>query len=156
MNNTQKQLQHLETLAAGNQDTLIEVHTLFPFQIFPGILTVEKTKIEFTQYHWLNKVTESMLIQDIASIKIHTYIFTATLEIGSKLPNPGLSMLTIANLPITEARSAMDIMQGLKVSFDARIDIAAIPTDQVVASVQEIGTNKEFSDEQNPLLKNVS
>lgn len=145
MNDTQKQLHDLEELAAGNQDTLIEVHTLFPFQIFPGILTVEKNKIEFTQYHWLNKVTESMLIQDIASIKIQTFIFTATLEIGSKLPNPELSLLSISNLPIREARAAMDIIQGLKVTLDARVDLSSIPTTQVVEQVQEIGTNKEFS-----------
>ncbi len=123
---------------ADNSVSLYRVKTVFPFDLFPGILTIDKTKIEYAESFFIGTSAETILVSDISSVSLTTGFFLATIVISCKvIPQ---KILTINNLPIKQAREAVNIIQGLMVTNESDVDVGAIPAEDIIDSVERLGT----------------
>lgn len=134
------EIDKLESLASDSNNIICSVKTVFPFQIFPSVLTVEKTKIIFIKYFLLGHQAESMLIHNISSVKLENAYFLSSIEIVNNVPYS--PKIIIPFLPSQKAREVVEIIQGLMVAYETKTDFSKIDSDELAAPMQKIGSTK--------------
>lgn len=130
----------LESLAADSDSVMCSVQTVFPFQIFPSVLTVEKTKIIFIRYYFLGHHAESMLINNISSVKLENAFFLSSIEIVNNIPSS--PKIVIPYLPSKKAREVVEIIQGLMIAYETKTDVTKIDNEELLIPMQKIGSTK--------------
>ncbi|MCL4208080.1 PH domain-containing protein [Patescibacteria group bacterium] len=130
----------LESLAADSDNIICSVKTVFPFQIFPSVLSVEKTKIIFIRYFFLGHHAESMLINNISSVKLENAYFLSSIEIVNNIPYS--PKIVIPYLPSREAREVVEIIQGLMIAYETKTDVTKITSEELVDPMKKIGSTK--------------
>lgn len=130
----------LESLAADSDNIICSVKTVFPFQIFPSVLSVEKTKIIFIRYFFLGHQAESMLINNISSVKLENAYFLSSIEIVNNIPYS--PKIVIPYLPSREAREVVEIIQGLMIAYETKTDVTNITSEDLVDPMKKIGSTK--------------
>jgi hypothetical protein len=139
-NNGQQNRDKIRSLAIDSNNVLCVVRSVFPFQLFPSILTVEKTKVVHTQNYLFGSYSESIIIANIATVMIQTSFFLSAIEIRNKAA--AAPPLNITHLPTAQAKEAVDLIRGLMVSYETNADLTKIPSPELAESIQKIGNTK--------------
>lgn len=138
---TEEEIAKLKNLARTEGAVLYRIRSVFPFNLFPTTLTIEKTKVNvFSQVFFGTTHSESLLISEIIEVKLDTNFFLATLSIISRLPSA--QPIVIPQLRQSEAHRAQKIIQGLMVGLTAHVDLSKLPAYQLLDTIEELGSGK--------------
>ncbi|MEP7167234.1 MAG: hypothetical protein ABI758_04615 [Candidatus Woesebacteria bacterium] len=137
----QSSAKKLDDLAYLDDKALFVSTTVFPLDLFPDVLTVDRNKITISKRYFLStRTTQSIMIKDIMTIVVQEAFLFATLVVVDRLlPHQAIK---IGPLPKGDARKARWILEGLLISDKEKIDCSKIPTDELVPRLEQIGKTK--------------
>ena|SRR3989338_4770919 len=128
----------LDNLVERSNQKLIEITTVFPFQIFPTLIRVDTTKIMVVHKIFFSSEYEvAVLIKDIKAIRVTRGVWFATILIDTAV---GVNIIEPTNfLLYNEAMRVRNIVTGLIACDREGIDLSQINTIELTAKVEEIG-----------------
>jgi hypothetical protein len=133
-------LQKMTQLGDEKNQMLYTVKSIFPLDLFPTVITIERTKVNIIkQLFFSSAQTQSILVDEIATVEITTSLFFSALRIHNKVPNR--APYNIPNLANNEAAHAQRIIQGLMVSSDQKVDISKVPIEELLPQLEKIGAS---------------
>jgi hypothetical protein len=131
-------IQKMSYLGNGKDQVICEVKTVFPITLFPTTLTIEKTKVNIIETLFFSSTqVQSILIEEIATVERSTSLFLGSITIHNKVPNR--EPYVVKNLSKEDATRAQRVIQGLMVSLTQKINIATIPTHELLPQLEKIG-----------------
>ncbi len=140
-NSDSQQLMKLGKLLRNGDEIIYSIRTVFPFRIFPQMVSVDKKKVNIVRWYFFGtEQITTVLIQDIAGVHVSTNLFFANLTIHARLP--GARPISVNYLPKFDALKMQEIMEGLLMSKYENIDISNIPPQQLNATLQHVGNVK--------------
>ncbi len=136
--NRQENTQKLNALVNADNQALFTFQTVFPFDLFPDRISIDRNKITITKrYFFFDRAVQSILIKDLMTVIGEESLLFATLHIVDRLlPN---KTITVMNLPKSDARTARRILEGLLISEKKGVDLTTIPNSELVPKLIEIG-----------------
>ena len=132
----------LANLVKRTHRVLLEISTVFPFDLFPDRLTVDENKVNLiSSEFFFSGRTHSVLIKEISDVLVDSGFFFAKLQIIDKgfIENS----IELRYLWIEDAQKARRIIQGLVVAINEGIDISKIKADDLVKKIEELGEIQE-------------
>lgn len=128
----------LDKLIAGNQEKIMELQNIFPFDFFPDKIIISKTKVDliYGVFFFSDQVL-SMMIRDIKNVKLMTGILFAGLSFelqGYEVNPPKIKFLSIA-----QAMKARRIIEGLIACEAKGVDLSSFTTLQLEEKLEELG-----------------
>lgn len=164
-NFVQKNRELQGNLGSGNDEdvrksTLVEIPTptsrivyrvnsLFPFDFFPDSLVVDELKVSFIFAAFLNKEVISILIKDITDVLVETNIFFGSVIVsggdyeGNASQGDEKGPLTIRFLNRSEAYKARQIIMGLMIYQDQKVDTSKFSIPDLIQKTQQLGESQE-------------
>lgn len=110
---TRDRSESLSNLVAKSKNVLLIVSSIFPLDLFPDILTIDKNKVNIIHNTFFGELhAHSILIEDIIKVTVNTNPFFATLHITDS-SNLTFPQFTIHKLKIRDALFAHNLIQGL-------------------------------------------
>ena len=124
------------------RDVLFKASSVFPFDLFPDAITVDKHKVNIiSKEFFLSEGVHSIPIEMIKDIEVEVGPFFATLKI---VPDgyPG-NIPEIRYLKRQDALTARQIIQGLMVINKHNLEskLEGIDNDQLLTYVQSVGSS---------------
>lgn len=135
------EVKKLEKLAQESEKTIYELSSVFPFQLFPDKIIIDKLKVTVIRNDLFYRRTFPILIEDIKTIKVTGGILFASMEfeVAGYEENPQ----AVTHLWPKDATKAKQYILGLIKTTKEKIDLSALSTDQVKKNLEEIGKAKE-------------
>jgi len=140
-----EQTKKFEDLIDQSSTVLLRIRSVFPFDFFPDILTVEQTKVNVVSkiFFWSNEF-HSFPISEIQDVIVSTNIFFASIRIVAQGFLGGVTHPFTTNfLWKKDAIKARRIIMGLKVCKKESIDLGKIKTNHFIEKLEEIGRINE-------------
>jgi hypothetical protein len=142
--------QKLNNLISKSKRRLLEVSTVFPFDFFPDTIRIDENKIDLIfRSFFYTKHLVPILIPDISTVLLSSSVFFASIHIQLNKPRPpGLDLYLgepIKYLWKNDAIKTRRVIMGLVIANQQKIDIAQIPTSELITKVEEIGKSKEYT-----------
>lgn len=138
MNTTNIDQQKLTELAVVDNATLITITSIFPFDLFPNTISVDRTKVNIQDYYFFfSHRTQSILIKDLITVVIQDSIFFSSIQIVDRFFSQ--DPIVINHLPKNKAHQLKQIVEGLLVAHREQIDVSRISDRELVSKVQQIG-----------------
>lgn len=128
-NHKNDQEQQLNDLIASSQKIMLEIGTVWPFDLFPDTLIIDPIKLTYTHrsFFWV-EYTESILIEDLIEADVEmSPIFAALRLCFVSYPT---RQIIIKPLWKSQAARAREIIAGLRVAHRKRLHIENLPTDK--------------------------
>jgi len=131
----------LDTLAYADDSALFVCKTVFPFDLFPDVITIDRNKITVSKRYFLStRTTQSMMIKDVMTIVVQEAFLFATLEVVDRmLPH---QKITVGPLTKDDARMVRKIVEGLLICDKEKIDLSQIPSEDLIPRLEQIGKTK--------------
>jgi hypothetical protein len=133
-----QQREKFEQLVDQSGKIILNVKTVWPFDLFPNEITIDlnKVNIYFKEFFWSGQL-RSVPIEKISSVFAETGLFFGTLKITSEdfIENA----VDIKYLWREDAIHARRIIQGLMSVAKQRIDLTKISTHELPEKIAEIG-----------------
>lgn len=134
-----KQIKKLNQLEKVGTKPLLQIQTIFPFRIFPCVITLDRQKLTISdKFFFSSKEVENFLAKDIVSIASTESMFYATINLVS-----GMRINKEVSVPFLkkeDARKLRRLVQGLLIAGKEGIDVNQIPENQLIAKLEEIGS----------------
>ncbi len=135
--------QKLHHLMNRSQTPLLEVTTVFPFDLFPDTIVIDATKVHIIDREFFfTEEIHSIPIKNIVDIYVDTGPFFATLRILPQLIFQN-QITQIPKLWKSDAMKARDVIQGLILATKENINVTNLPdevdTDQLQHDLQSLG-----------------
>jgi len=131
----------LEKLASESTQVLFTCSSVFPFELFPTRLIIDKTKVDIErQIFFASKAVETILIKDIFSVAVETDLLFASLVLIHRLPNQ--PQVRVKFLSKKDAFRCQHILEGLMVVDNENVDLSHVPAKQVVDRLEVIGKTR--------------
>ncbi len=132
----------LKTLVKTSHRVLLEIHSVFPFDLFPDKLTIDESKVNLTSsvFFYSGRV-HSVMIKDISDVLVDSSLIFAILRIIDK----GFveNSIELKLIKKSDALKARRIIQGLIMAKDADIDLAKIEDENLVKTIEQLGTTRQ-------------
>lgn len=145
MRNSRTTNTKLDNLEKNTKEVIIEAKSVFPFQLFPDKISIDKNKIEIVYVDFFfMKRTFTILVEDLLNVKIHTGIFFASLyfevEGYEKNPEP------VSYLAKSDAMQIRDTIVGLIKAKREEVPIEKIHKKEAREKLKKIGqTDKNLA-----------
>lgn len=132
----------LRDLAGADTTPLFSFQTVFPFDLFPDQITIDRNKITINRhYFFFDRVIQSILITDVMTVIVGQSLLFASLQIVDR--TPVRRVITLVKLPKEDARIARWIIEGLIVSTQQQdLDLTKISNAELLPKLIEIGKAK--------------
>lgn len=135
----QKTAEELVDAIGNSRDVLVRAKTVFPFKIFPTIVSVDRTKITITERDMFKSAEVlSIRIEDILNITIHVNPFLGSIKISSRFFNPEKPYV-VDCLSRADALRVKRIVQGYLIARQQEIDTSSLPTKELATMLDELG-----------------
>jgi hypothetical protein len=138
LNDGNKQKLRFNKLVEKSQRVLIELSSVFPFDLFPDTITIDESKLNIIiRVFFFSETVHSIPIKSLKDISVETSIFFGTLKV---IPDgyPGQPII-VKFLKKDEAIKARRIIQGLTVASREGIDITQIPNQELKNKIEDLG-----------------
>lgn len=137
----QKEIDKLNDLAFVDNRALFVCCSVFPFDLFPDIITVDRNKITISKkYFFFTRSIQSIMIKDLLTIVVRESVLFATLEIVDKLfPQ---ETIHVQYLQKRDTQRLRWLVEGLIVGEKEKIDFTKISNEELVPKLEEIGKTK--------------
>jgi hypothetical protein len=126
--------------AIGNShDVLVRVQTVFPFKLFPTIISVDRTKVTITERDMFKSgEVFSVRIEDILNITAHVNPILGSVKIATRFFNPEKPYI-VDSLSRKDALKIKRIVQGYLIARQREIDCSSLPTRELATMLDELG-----------------
>jgi hypothetical protein len=128
---------------------LIEVTTVFPFDFFPDTIRIDENKIDiiYRNFYFVKHIVP-ILVEDIATVILSSGVFFASIHVQLNKPRPP-ERDPFLSQPMNyfwkrDAIKVRRIILGLVVAKKEKIDLAKIPTVELIPKIEEIGKAREY------------
>lgn len=130
----------IKKIIADSNEVLISVKTVFPFNLFPDTITVDRLKVSIQhQDFFFVSNSMSIRIEDLLTVTANTGPFLGSITIASRVLTEG--HFTITNLWRHDALRIKSIIQGYIIANHNGVDCTHLPKDQLIATLTELGQN---------------
>lgn len=139
---SEKEKEKVETLIQKAQRVLLEIHTLFPFDLFPDKLTIDENKVNVvTSEFFFSGRVHSVMIKDISDVLADAGLLFAKLQIIDKgyIENS----IELRYLRREDALKARRIIQGLIMARDAGIDLTKLDDKDLLPTIEKMGSTQK-------------
>ena len=107
---------------------IFQISSVFPFDLFPDILTIEQNKVKsIFNYFTFSYRVHGVLIRDITDVAVDIHLFLATLTMVDSSNYQFPIEIKISNLQIDEALKARSIIQELVAVQRQRMNMPTNP-----------------------------
>ena len=115
----------IHSLVAKSQECLLEIHSIFPLDMFPDRLMVDMSKVVIAYRDFLGIGTEhTILLNEIRDVDVDLSLITANLQF--LVSGPGVIWTGIKNLHKHEAMRAKHLIEGLLIAKAEQADFQNI------------------------------
>lgn len=151
----QEEKQKLEDLVEQSKKVLLKISSVFPFDLFPDIVTIDENRVSIiTKELFETEQVLSIPIKSISNVVINTIPFFASLILyigrqrssnGSEEGEAGgeqskIRVVTINFLKQAEAIKARRIIQGLMMATEQKIDFGKIEVGDLIKQLEKLGS----------------
>lgn len=132
-----KRLNHL---ISKTKKTLLEISSIFIFDLFPDKLTIDENKVNFIykEAFWIRSI-HSILIENIAYVEVRLSILTGTLIIMDMSNFRVPQTYEIKNLTRKNALRARKLIQGLVHAKKTGIDFNQFDCSELECNLEDLG-----------------
>lgn len=135
------ELAKLDTLVEETESTIYEFSSVFPFQLFPDRVIIDKNKVTVVRKHLFFKRIFPILLEDIRTVRVNRGIIFAAMEFEvmgyDQGPEP------VAHLWPEQAKKAEEYLLGLIKSKRERVNLAKLSPDKIKKRLRGIGKMEE-------------
>lgn len=137
----------LDEIALRPSETLITATSVFPLQLFPDTITVDREKMTVINraFFRVAKVV-SVPIQDILSVVENVGPFFGSLQIQTRFFSG--KPVTIQYLKRSDTLKVKGILAGYIIATQKEVDCNDIPKDELIAMLYRLGTGASERKEQ--------
>lgn len=140
----QESLKQLQQTANDSHDVLAHASAVFPFNIFPDKVTLDREKLTITRRVFFGAgETESIRIEDILNVTLDHGPLFANLKISSRYFDDVHKPFVIRYLHLHEAEEIKHLIQGYLIALKKRIDCSAMPTPELRNLLIQLGQTQE-------------
>lgn len=134
----QKQVKDFVNVANNAQDVLLEAHSVFPFNLFPDTIKIDREKVIIIErtFFKIAKV-KNIQLHDIQTIEADVGPFFGSLSITTKQNIQNIFRINF--LTRKEAMDAQKIIQGIVVAIQKELDYSRISTIELKALLERLG-----------------
>ena len=133
----------VENLIKRSNRILLKISTVFPFALFPTIVTIEDTKIVVTFYSFFSvREAKDVDIKNIANIFVGNGPFLSFIEIISSAPVE--NKIYIRKLWKKDALKARNIIEGLRILQKENISTTAFEKEELLEKLNQL-TKKDIA-----------
>lgn len=134
-----KALHELHKIAESSQEVLASASTVFPFDLFPDHVTVDRTQVSIAHrtFLWMGDIT-SVRIEDILNVTANVGLIFGSLRISTRFFDPD-KPYEIPRLWREDALRLQAIIQGLLIASKKEIDASALDGAQLVQEAERLG-----------------
>lgn len=133
-----KLYQKLRGLGRSSQDKLLSVNAVFPFDLFPDTITIDRTKVTVIKRNFFFVEQKSSIsTEDLLNVEMGLGPFFGTIKLHSRFFVDG--QLEVRFLWRDQARQVERICQAIIIARQHGIDIAKIPRDELMGELYRIG-----------------
>jgi hypothetical protein len=130
----------LRGLVKQSTHVLLTSQSVFPFDLFPDMLTIDENKVNIVYRNFFGiSHVHSIFVSDITDVTVDVQIFLATVTLVNSVNMRYPITVKIKALPVQEALKARDIIQGLIATQRKKIDLKDIPARSVENDVEMAG-----------------
>jgi hypothetical protein len=130
--------QQLAAIAEGAQEVLATAKAIFPFDLFPDSIVVDRTKVTFHKREFFGAAdTINIQIEDILNAEVAAGPFLATLKVYTRIPNK--KAIKINNLSRKQAFLIQSIIEGYNIARARKIDCSTISKVDLVRLLTQLG-----------------
>ncbi len=134
----QKQATKLADVAINAQDVLLEAHTVFPFNLFPDTIKINREKIILIERTFFRVAkVKNIQLHDIQTIEADVGPFFGSLSITTK--QNFNTVFKIHYLTRKDAMDAQRIIQGFVVAIQKELEYSSISTSELKALLESLG-----------------
>lgn len=132
------EIKKLNDLAHIDTSPLFTFRSVFPFDLFPNRVTIDRSKITVVDnLFFFTRQVQSLMIKDLMSVITHETLLLSSLHIiDRQYPQ---ETIIVANLQKSDARKARRIIEGLIVADKEGVDLSRITNEQLIPKLEEIG-----------------
>ncbi len=138
---SRNEVKKLDALSHGTESIIYEVSSVFPFQLFPDKLIIDKNKVTVVRKGLLMKRIFPILMEDIQTVKVNRGPIFASLELEvrgfEQNPNP-----TVFLWP-EHATKAEKYILGLIKSKREGVDLTKLTVKDIKNRIEQIGGGEE-------------
>ena len=129
----------VEDLLERSNDIVFQAHSIFPLDIVPDHLIIDRSKVVVIFRELLGVYTEhTILLNEIRDVDTECDYFVGTLKI--LVSGPGVLWTTITNLRKRDTIKARDIINGLLIAQNEQCDLRFLNHDEMVHTLVELGS----------------
>jgi hypothetical protein len=136
-----QEIEKLKTLAEETDTVLYQISSVFPFQIIPDKIIIDKNKVTVVRKWLFNKHIFPMLYENITTVKVNRGLMFASIEfelLGFE-ENPG----AITFLWPEKAGKAEHYILGMIKAKREQIDLSKLRPGQINKHIEKIGSSEE-------------
>lgn len=134
----------LKRVIRRSNDVLASATTVFPFDLFPDSVVVDRTKVTITKrnFFWSEQVM-SIRIEDVLNVSVASGPFFGALTIASRVMSTE-DHFTTRFFWRKDAAHLKHIIQGYVIARHNRIDTKHLSRDNLIKTLEELGQDKRI------------
>jgi len=138
MNDT-KETEKLVTMMEADQLPLVSVSTVFPFDLFPNKIVVDRSKITLVRntFFFTHQV-ESFMIKDLMSVIVESSLFFATIKLVDRFFTDDPT--EIRYLFKSDAEKIRTVVHGLMIAASGDVNVEKVPRGVLVDNLEKLGS----------------
>jgi hypothetical protein len=137
----------LDNLVMKANRNLLEISTVFPFDLFPNTIRVDENKVDIIyRSSFFDKHVVSILIKNINSVTISTAILFATInfEVSGFVTGYEVKPTPIRYFKKKDAVHLKRVVMGLIAAQNEGVDLAKMSPGEIKPKIEQIGKSNEF------------
>jgi hypothetical protein len=128
----------LSEVIKGSNDVLVSASTVFPFNLFPDTITVDRTKLTIRKRTFLRSAElVSMRIEDVLNITASVGPIFGSVRITSRVLND--KPYSVDHFWRDDALKVKRIAQGYIIALQKNIDCDDLSTEKLTQMLEELG-----------------
>lgn len=128
----------LRSLRKSSEDKLITVDSVFPFDLFPDRITIDRAKVTVIKRNFFfTEQKSSISTEDLLNVEMGLGPFFGTIKLHSRFFVDG--QLEVKFLWRKDARLVERILQAIIIARQHGIDVSKIPRENLLEELHKIG-----------------
>jgi hypothetical protein len=138
-----KAKEKVEKLLDKTEKPLFQIKAVFPFQLFPDSVIIDRAKVTYALYlFFYSRRYFPILIENIRTVWVTTNLFFGALTVEIKGLELRDQQKTVEHLWKADAIKAHRIITGLIAIHEEKIDITSLSNQEVLEMTEKIGLSR--------------
>lgn len=134
----------LKNLAEASDHILYEIKNVFPLDLWPDKLRIALNQLEIIYKHDIfSRYIYPIPINKVLTVRVHKGLFFAEIEIEVEGHEQNPSH--IKYLTKSKAEEAAQIILGLKIAHNEKINLQEVPKEELIERVKQVASSQKTS-----------